>query len=226
MSLKLFDIWKGPWRVLAHCRAPRHNTAHAASGKGEAPRCVCPHAVALHLAAHPEAYPRIGVPYAIRDSCEALAHNTLAAAKHNPLRCWCFGARKALAEYRRRSEHNRYRSGKKKAGLIKAVKPVLISIPAPDWRRGLCRTERGQAIADGGFAEGVSVQSFVARDWAKAQCEECPLLLVCDAWVTKQEKPAGSWLGVWGGKDPFDRKGKPLDRELMANYSERKSTDV
>lgn len=89
----------------------------------------------------------------------------------------------------------------------------------PDLSQGLCViTRKGQEIAERAFREGTSIQATAARTRAKLQCAACPLLAECLAWVTEQESPAGSWRGVYGGKDPWDRRGKTPHNTRARNY--------
>ena len=91
------------------------------------------------------------------------------------------------------------------------VTPNPVSRRSPNFLTAACRTPAGLRIADQGANDQATLAGIAARELAKKQCrDECPLLVRCAMWVTSQESPAGSWGGVWGGLDPWNRKGLEL----------------
>lgn len=92
------------------------------------------------------------------------------------------------------------------------LNPKPVTGYVPDFSEGLCTSERGVNIARAGLTQEASLRAIRARDDAKALCNAgpCPLLLMCRAWVRKQESPPGSWGGVYGGLDSWNRRGLRL----------------
>lgn len=91
-------------------------------------------------------------------------------------------------------------------------KPVE-SLTYPDFTGGLCTTARGRKAADIGMNDQISLKGISDRERAKALCNTgpCPIRdTVCRPWVLREESPRGSWGGVWGGLDPWNRRGEEL----------------
>lgn len=79
-----------------------------------------------------------------------------------------------------------------------------------DFTTGLCTIGDGVKIARDAISVEPSKRAIRARRTAREMCEACPLLAECRAWVMEQEDPPGSWGGVWGGLDPWNRRGLEL----------------
>lgn len=82
----------------------------------------------------------------------------------------------------------------------------------PDFTGGVCTTPRGIETARTGASTEISLRAIKARARAKALCNvgPCPIRDMCRSWVLSQEDPPGSWGGVWGGLDPWNRRGLEL----------------
>lgn len=83
----------------------------------------------------------------------------------------------------------------------------------PDFTGGLCTSERGEKTAREGMNDQVSRKGIRDRERAKSLCNAgpCPIRdTLCRPWVLGQESPPGSWGGVWGGMDPWNRRGLQL----------------
>lgn len=154
-----------------------------------------------------------GGPWLISKFCEAKRHNTVSAAtgksypKSDP-KCICPHAVDLLAAWRadapaRRQMNNTLRLSERRPEPIASMKGY------PDFTGAVCATPRGQIAALGGMSVDPSVRGMNRRDRARALCDTgpCPVRDACRAWVLAQEKPAGSWGGVWGGLDPWNRAG-------------------
>jgi hypothetical protein len=153
--------------------------------------------------------------------CEAATHNTLSASKwrRRKIGCICEHSMKLAADARARTRANRAARLAEK-GLVEVksnirmsvASPQPISATQPDFSQGLCTSPRGQETARGGSHDQASRAGIKARARAKNLCNAgpCPIRDRCRTWVLTQEKPAGSWGGVWGGLDPWNRQGKDL----------------
>lgn len=80
----------------------------------------------------------------------------------------------------------------------------------PDFAYGSCTTELGKKIARAAMTDEASHRAIKARNGAKSICSACPILDACRRWALTQEDPPGSWGGVWGGLDPWNRRGWEL----------------
>lgn len=85
----------------------------------------------------------------------------------------------------------------------------------PDLAEGSCRSMLGQKNADLGMNTSVSSFGIADRARAKDQCWSCPVVKVCQRYVLAGEKPAGSWGGVWGGLDLWNRQGLEVIQGTM-----------
>jgi hypothetical protein len=164
--------------------------------------------------------------------CPAPNHHSLNAARGRYGRPQCI-CPEGLRKMRMRKEYERERviarleEKERHPGIsLWPLKPEpLTAVTVADFTGGLCTTAAGKKIADGGMNQEASQRAIDARGAAKAMCERCPLKLRCKEWVTTQEKPAGSWGGVWGGMDPWNRRGKEMiisgDRAVLIDYAGR-----
>lgn len=161
-------------------------------------------------------------PWRILAECPARTHNSIRAGigQKSGLNirpaCICpraldvlgpwLAARKDAEAARMRTIHHR---GDPRTRLQPPM-PEPVNRRSPDFTAGLCTTPGGMRAADLGMNDQASVKGIADRQVAKAWCAQCPMLAECRAWVTAEEKPAGSWGGVWGGLDPWNRKGLEL----------------
>lgn len=51
---------------------------------------------------------------------------------------------------------------------------------------------------------------------ARNVCISCPMLVKCDAWVTRAEVPASSWGGMYAGMTPSQRHARAEKREAAS----------
>lgn len=78
--------------------------------------------------------------------------------------------------------------------------------------QGACVTPIGIMNADRGQQTHATAEGIKGREIAKRQCWDCPVQRDCLLFVLEHESPRGSWGGVWGGLDPFNRIGKEMIR--------------
>lgn len=142
-----------------------------------------------------------GGPWRILDDCAAPQHNTVRATESVDNPCICPRARHLIS-------HRSHARGKNP--LTTFVVPAEHSVRPPDLRGGICTRESVREIVDGGFNTEGTAAAMDTRLKAKNLCRSCPLLEVCRSYVLAAESPAGSWGGVWGGMDPWDRQGKQV----------------
>jgi hypothetical protein len=163
-------------------------------------------------------------PWRIEPDCPGLTHNSLRsslghagpAGRVKP-KCICphgqdllmveRGIRRIAEAARMRTVHKRSSDPRTR---LQPPMPEPVEVRSPNFAGALCTTPRGRKAADAGMNEQPTLNGIASRDLAKAWCASCPLLLECRNWVTTQEQPAGSWGGVWGGLDPWNRKGLEL----------------
>ena len=153
-----------------------------------------------------------GGPWAILTQCPASQHNSQRAAsgRRDGVQCICPRA-KALHKQMvaDRNTHGRSEAWRESRFLHAGSAPP--SVPMPDMSRGACRTNFGQAMADRGMDISLTSQGVENREQAKGYCElYCPILERCRSYVLAAESPKGSWGGVWGGLDPWNRRGKQV----------------
>lgn len=143
--------------------------------------------------------------------CEAKTHNTISASqgRKGMKPCTCPHAVEV-----NRQHHERYRDRPKRRRLKMAKpKPKPVTGPTyPDFSGGACTTAHGQRAATAGMNDQSSRKGIHERERAKRLCNAgpCPIRDRCRSWVLDQEVPRGSWGGVWGGLDPWNRRGLQL----------------
>lgn len=155
-------------------------------------------------------------PWRVLAECLAERHNSLAAAdgRRSNGKCVCPHALE-LVRAKRTQDKERLRVRAKSTSRIKMphLHPGPITAPTyPDFSGGACTTVRGREAAQAGMNEQPSMRGVNDRQRAKNLCNvgPCALRVRCRAWVLSQEEPAGSWGGVWGGLDPWNRRGLQL----------------
>lgn len=160
-------------------------------------------------------------PWRILKGCPAVnSHNSLRAAlgqssgrvrrSGNP-RCICPHALDLFkSDNEKRAERKRNVRPVTSRCAIDAADLALMPQRAPDFFGGLCTSRSGMRRADAGQNDQGTARGIAQRQLAKDLCELCPLKSACREWVTEEESPAGSWGGVWGGLDPWNRKGLEL----------------
>lgn len=164
-----------------------------------------------------------GREHPVLKECPCNTHNSLRAARGTNdgagprPKCICPHSLALLAvakeEQRIREAgrmHRVHREAKDPRVRLQPPAPEPVTKRSPNFSEGLCATPRGMAAADQGMNDQASLSGIAARRLAKNWCANCPMLAVCEEWVTTQESPPGSWGGVWGGMDPWNRKGLEL----------------
>jgi hypothetical protein len=76
-------------------------------------------------------------------------------------------------------------------------------IVAPDLSAGACRTPGGMATMDAAATNRWAGKPLRA---AKALCAVCVVSGDCYMWAALGEKPAGAWIGMYGGETHIERK--------------------
>lgn len=171
--------------------------------------------------------PQNGEHWPILADCPAPWHNTLRAARgaagnraHSP--CVCPGAVDILAAYRLR-ERTRYVGQQKSGGGTKPQlgRPKKVEqAPKASWPnllRGACVKPEGRLIMDQLMSRPASGTTKAARDL----CSRCPVRRECREWARTQEKPVGSWAGMYGGLTASERRhrffrGSPAVAAILA----------
>lgn len=98
---------------------------------------------------------------------------------------------------------------KKKLRITPQSTNVFMDMPE-SLAQGSCVTPIGLANADKGQQIHANAEGIRDREVAKQQCRSCIAQRDCLLFVLKNEEPAGTWGGVWGGLDPFNRIGKEM----------------
>lgn len=196
--LSLPRWWSGPWAIVPQCPASAHNSLNAAKeGDRVGVRCVCPHAQA-ELALYRERH-RIAL------------HRKAALARQ----------REARRKARLRSQpDDRALDG----GLN--LEGTLVAMPTDLMTRSACGRAWNAKVAQAGLDTSMTPEGQRNRDAAREVCEECPLsvLRACRAWVLRAEEVPGSWPGVWGGLDPWQRSGRQLVLGKQGRYEAKPFT--
>lgn len=164
-----------------------------------------------------------GGPWRILKDCGADVHNSTRAGLGRGhgfvtrLPCTCPRALEMLAQYQARrlelreiERVSKRRPRQDKRARLQLPLPLPAEIRSPNFIEGLCTKPGNMAYADKGMNDQASLAGIADRQEAKDLCAVCPMKLECKAWALGQEKPAGSWGGVWGGMDPWNRKGLEL----------------
>jgi len=160
-----------------------------------------------------------GGPWRILDNCLAPLHNSLRAAEGRNRAPRCICPRALVIRRARQNRWNELRSARRVEGrAIKTIQPGhmipranKVTEPMPDMSQALCRRPDMMKVMDKGFGTGVSEGAQAARQAAKDVCSFCPIAeTVCGPYVERAEKPAGSWGGIWAGRDPWERMGLRL----------------
>ncbi len=153
-----------------------------------------------------------GGPWIISDYCSAQSHNTLNAARRRRRPgggCTCPHAMDVLNAWTTRNRERRVEVLEPKSSgprLRQIVSKPISARSYPDFTGGACLTPDGQKIALAGMNAESSIKGIKDRAGAKALCDTCPIRdSICRPWVLAQERPRGSWGGVWGGLDPWNR---------------------
>lgn len=154
-----------------------------------------------------------GGPWRIDDDCPAPRHNSIRSAegrKGEP-KCVC---PHGVQLYRERLTYfNGKRRGVPRSDFrIKGSVPKDLVDPTPGFfRDAICQHPTFREVMDGGFSTAATKGGVRVRREAKNVCRtHCPIRQQCLEYVQRLESPRGSWGGVWGGQDPWERAGQTM----------------
>lgn len=176
--------------IKPDCPAPRHNTLNAARGvKSKSSNLRKNHGCQMS-----------GFPPCICD--HAVELNKAFMAKRRTM----YGKRKSapVDPARQLAESERRRRMAILNALAAAPRPA---VEPPDFTEAACRTPRGVMIMDA-YMDAPQSEGSVAA--ARGVCEACPLNATCRAWVIADERPAGSWGGMYAGMTPRNRRDRAI----------------
>lgn len=157
-------------------------------------------------------------PWRILADCPSSTHNSVRAARahvrehgDDTSKCVCPRSLSLLAAWRVRSdspERQRERFARMKKIKLPLQIPVPVNTRMPDLRGGVCFRPEAASAAEAGMNEQASHAGIKARNRAKALCDAgpCPVRSICRSWCLTNEDPPGSWGGVYGGLDPWNRR--------------------
>lgn len=156
-----------------------------------------------------------GGPWKISEYCEAINHNTANAARRSAhgrtkVACVCPHALYLFEQWRKKMNGRDRRDPRKKGMALSLVKPDLVADLPPDLSAGICRAPTLAEVVDKGFNQLLTKAGIQGRELSKQLCDYCPVKKECRDWVLRDESPAGSWGGVYGGLDPWNRRGKAV----------------
>lgn len=167
-----------------------------------------------------------GGPWRILDECLAVYHNTQRAALGRSIgrdKCICpralvlktqraqYEKKKDEQRQARRRENSNYETLRVYSRFLHSISAVTTTPMPREMSKAACRTGVGMQFADDGMDRHVTPAGVSKRQGAKDWCNTaCPVKDTCLAYVTANEHPAGSWGGVWGGLDPWQRHGLEL----------------
>lgn len=186
----------GPWAISPDCRVKWHNTGAAAKGSLKDGRCECPRAVELREADLQK-----------RKDERAIA---AIAAGRVPARGRPTGETKAPDS----------------SPVFETAMPRPTDVRSPNFRGAACLQPWAQEIVDRSFSLYGGTGGIERREEMRVKvCGVCPFIRDCAAWVLAAETPAGSWGGMYGGLDVWNRAGHELyigvDGIQMREFSPR-----
>jgi hypothetical protein len=217
------------------CPAPYHNTTTAArgvlprsQGGGKVTPCVCNYAQwlnekRLRKARDYEWTKRRGLPpslpsvpqwytgpWRLAPECSADRHWSRRSARGKyGTPCVCPRARALMQEEREALLRLTAKTPKTEipVTLVEVRRSSVNYTHMPDLSRGACSRPENFATFERGHDRNISPQGIANRSAAKKICGECPLSTAqaCRQWARTQEHPRGSWSGIYGGLDPWQR---------------------
>lgn len=157
-------------------------------------------------------------PWRILDDCPSMFHNTLHSAlgRHaGGQKCTCPRALHLKATRRQNGQKLKAKPPSDPLwnySRFLYMAPAVVKEPMPaEMGQAACRDGEGLAYADDGMDRHMTKAGVQKREGAKAWCHlACPVIEVCAGYAKRNEFPAGSWGGVWGGLDPWERRGLKL----------------
>lgn len=171
-----------------------------------------------------------GGPWAISPTCPSRRqHNSSHAAKGSSVaeRCDCPRAQVLRAEYLEELKNKRaiaaIAAGRVPASRLPKREPVdsspvfeprspePTSVRPPNFLGAACQQPEVAEIVERSFSLYGGAGGIERREeMRKKVCGTCPLIRECAEWVLAAEKPAGSWGGMYGGMDVWNRDGREL----------------
>jgi len=159
-------------------------------------------------------------PWRILDECESRYHNSQTAARgktRGQIKCVCPRALAVYEQYKaarraRERDYSRERS-RRAANSARSVRAVIrhapqqVTMPFPFLPGAACQGPGGVETMDRALEAKMTAEGMREIDAAKALCATCPVMAECRAFARDHERPAGSWGGVWGGMDAWQRAG-------------------
>lgn len=165
----------------------------------------------------PNGLPGAG-PWRILTECPSPFHNTQHSALGRHL-----GGHKCICPRALHLKATRRQNGQPKAPKVARQRlwqysrflysaPNVTIAPMPEeLNRAACATKEGIPYAEAGMDRHMTKRGMELRQKAKDWCNTaCPVLDQCRAYIEANEEPRGSWGGVWGGLDPWERRGLRL----------------
>lgn len=162
-------------------------------------------------------------PWRILDECEAPKHNTLRAhaGRHGrdatrTIRCYCPGSLALYANDIVRRKVAKYRP---------RPRPIIVSetVPhamrVPDLSAAPCRTARGAELVKLWQRSTGTGQQRVGRAVSWMCNRRCPVRERCELFTQVNEYPAGSWGGIYAGRNPAERKADAVRRSAVRDAS-------
>ena len=225
----------GPWRIADECPATNHGSVYAARGYNTVQKCVCPSAAILikrqnkevarrqrdHRMGKPVVPSWWTGPWRINELCPATGHNVLTRVNRplDGLRCICPHAQALYVEFleKKRVRNKDYAKAKEaeRGKYVRPhktikVRPVKVKDnhlhAMPDYGGAACKNMYAVKKFDRAFDAPYTKLGEVVKDHARLICNtKCAIRDQCRGWALQEEKPAGSWGGVWGGLDPRER---------------------
>lgn len=179
-----------PWQILDECPAEHHNVQRAALRGPHERRCICPRAVELKR----------------RQNRTRAAMARLAIEKELLMR-WVIQNPAPLLKRERRIE-----------ARTKQQQP-LGGRPAGALVLGRCASPEGRALMDQIVdTPGGGTSDHRMRRFRMQMCDRCPFAAkqACAQYVTENEWPAGSWLGMYAGMSPGQRRARAKEESRAA----------
>lgn len=89
--------------------------------------------------------------------------------------------------------------------------PLPTLVRPPNFLGAACQQPWAAETVDRSFSlHGGTVAIGNREEMRTKVCATCPLIRECATWVLAAERPAGSWGGVYGGMDVWNRTGREL----------------
>lgn len=157
-----------------------------------------------------------GGPWRVLPNCPAFKHNTLKSARGMVMcgnerskegACICPRACFLLKEFRKQEKARETKKGNgfvyRSIETAHYMNNTATDFPPPDLTLGACKSLLGRRLTDKVIAGHKGADDLFKNTLCFAGC---PVLMQCRAWVRRDEKPVGDWLGVYGGLSQSERR--------------------